>query len=71
LANEGTQLIGSLVALVVEEGVLFSSAFCSVFWFKKRNMLHGLSFSNELIARDERLHTETNVLAYSFIDKST
>lgn len=47
-----------LVAFAIVEGVFFSASFCSVFWLKKRNMMHGLSFSNELISRDEGLHTK-------------
>tara|TARA_B110000261_G_scaffold162389_1_gene205875 strand:- start:4362 stop:5297 length:936 start_codon:yes stop_codon:yes gene_type:complete len=46
-----------LVAFAIVEGVFFSASFCSVFWLKKRNLMHGLSFSNELISRDEGLHT--------------
>ena len=46
-----------LVAFAIVEGVFFSASFCSIFWLKKRNLMHGLSFSNELISRDEGLHT--------------
>jgi ribonucleotide reductase beta subunit family protein with ferritin-like domain len=54
-----------LVAFACVEGIAFSGAFCSVFWCKKRGLLQGLSFSNELISRDEALHTEFAVLLYS------
>ena len=46
-----------LVAFAVVEGVFFSGAFCSIFWLKKRGLMPGLTFSNELISRDEALHT--------------
>jgi ribonucleoside-diphosphate reductase subunit M2 len=54
-----------LVAFACVEGIAFSGAFCSIFWCKKRGILQGLSFSNELISRDEALHTEFAVLLYS------
>ena len=54
-----------LVAFAVVEGIFFSSAFASIFWLKKRGLLQGLTFSNELISRDEALHTEFAILLYS------
>jgi len=54
-----------LVAFACVEGIAFSGAFCSVFWCKKRGLLQGLTFSNELISRDEALHTEFAILLYS------
>ena len=45
-----------LVAFAVVEGIFFSGSFCAIFWLKKRNIMHGLTFSNELISRDEGLH---------------
>jgi len=54
-----------LLAFAVIEGIFFSGAFCSIFWLKKRGLLPGLCFSNELISRDEALHTEFAVLLYS------
>jgi ribonucleoside-diphosphate reductase subunit M2 len=54
-----------LVAFACVEGIFFSGAFCSIFWLKKRGLLPGLCFSNELISRDEALHTEFAVLLYS------
>jgi len=53
-----------LVAFACVEGIHFSGAFCAIFWFKKRNLLQGLCFSNELISRDEALHTEFAVALY-------
>ena len=53
-----------LIAFSVVEGIFFSSAFCSIFWLRKRGLMPGLTFSNELIARDEGLHTDFAVLLY-------
>jgi ribonucleotide reductase beta subunit family protein with ferritin-like domain len=53
-----------LVAFVCVEGILFSGSFCAIFWMKKRGLLPGLSFSNEMIARDEGLHMEFGILMY-------
>ena len=54
-----------LVAFACVEGIFFSGAFCSIFWLKKRGKMPGLTFSNELISRDEALHTEFAVLLYT------
>lgn len=54
-----------LVAFACVEGIFFSGAFCSIFWLKKRGLMHGLCFSNELISRDEGLHCEFAILLYS------
>ena len=54
-----------LIAFACVEGIFFSGAFCSIFWLKKRGLMPGLTFSNELISRDEALHTEFAVLLYS------
>jgi len=54
-----------LVAFACVEGIAFSGAFCAIFWLKKRGLLKGLTFSNELISRDEALHTEFAILLYS------
>jgi ribonucleoside-diphosphate reductase subunit M2 len=53
-----------LVAFACVEGIFFSGAFCSIFWLKKRGLLPGLTFSNELISRDEALHTEFAIMLY-------
>jgi ribonucleotide reductase beta subunit family protein with ferritin-like domain len=58
-----------LVAFACIEGIFFSGAFCAIFWLKKRGILPGLTFSNELISRDEALHTEFAVLLYSILEK--
>lgn len=54
-----------LVAFACIEGIFFSGAFCSIYWLKKRGLMPGLTFSNELISRDEALHTEFAVLLYN------
>ena len=58
-----------LVAFACVEGIFFSGAFCSIYWLKKRGLMPGLTFSNELISRDEALHTEFAVLLYSQLNK--
>jgi ribonucleotide reductase beta subunit family protein with ferritin-like domain len=58
-----------LIAFACVEGIFFSGAFCSIYWLKKRGLLPGLTFSNELISRDEALHTEFAVYLYSKLEK--
>jgi len=56
-----------LLAFALVEGVFFSGAYCRIFWLKERGLMPGLSFSNELISRDEGMHVEFAVLLYSKI----
>merc|ERR1712124_75785 len=56
-----------LVAFAAVEGILFSGAFCSIYWLKKRSMMPGLTFSNELISRDEGLHADFACLLYRML----
>lgn len=56
-----------LVAFMAVEGIFFSGSFCSIFWLKKRGLMPGLAFSNELISRDEGMHCEMAVLLYSML----
>jgi len=58
-----------LVAFACVEGIFFSGAFCSIYWMKKRGLMPGLTFSNELISRDEALHCEFAILLYSKLAK--
>ena len=58
-----------LIAFACVEGIFFSGAFCSIYWLKKRGLMPGLTFSNELISRDEALHTEFAVLLYNKLTK--
>ncbi|BDA41924.1 Ribonucleoside-diphosphate reductase small chain [Coccomyxa sp. Obi] len=57
-----------LVAWSCVEGIFFSGSFCSIFWLKKRGLMHGLTFSNELISRDEGLHCDFACLLYSLLN---
>lgn len=57
-----------LVAFALVEGLFFSSSFAAIYWIKKRGLMPGLTFSNELISRDEALHTEFAILLYSKIE---
>jgi ribonucleoside-diphosphate reductase beta chain len=54
-----------LVAFAAVEGIFFSGSFCSIYWLKKRGLMPGLSFSNELISRDEGLHCDFACLLYT------
>ncbi|MCK9467710.1 MAG: ribonucleotide-diphosphate reductase subunit beta [Candidatus Absconditabacterales bacterium] len=56
-----------LVAFAAVEGIFFSGSFCSIFWLKKRGLMPGLCFSNELISRDEGLHCDFACLLYSML----
>eukprot|EP00487_Bulimina_marginata_P000301 TRINITY_DN1054_c0_g1_i2.p1 TRINITY_DN1054_c0_g1~~TRINITY_DN1054_c0_g1_i2.p1 ORF type:complete len:230 (-),score=4.13 TRINITY_DN1054_c0_g1_i2:15-704(-) len=56
--------IQRLVAFACVEGIFFSGSFCALFWLKKRGLMPGLTFSNELISRDEGLHTDFACLLY-------
>jgi|TARA_B110000483_G_C18165450_1_gene531086 ribonucleotide reductase beta subunit family protein with ferritin-like domain len=54
-----------LVAFACVEGIFFSGSFCSIYWLKKRGLMPGLTFSNELISRDEGMHTDFAVLLFN------
>ena len=54
-----------LLAFACIEGIFFSGSFCSIYWLKKRQLMPGLTFSNELISRDEGMHTDFAILLYS------
>lgn len=56
-----------LVAFVAVEGIFFSGSFCAIYWLKKRGIMPGLTFSNELISRDEGLHTDYAVEIYNML----
>mgnify|MGYP001035309719 CR=1 FL=1 len=57
-----------LVAFACVEGIFFSGSFCAIYWLKKRGLMPGLTFSNELISRDEGLHTDFACLIYSMLN---
>jgi len=65
--NDENSFAERLVAFAAVEGILFSGAFCSIYWLKKRSMMPGLTFSNELISRDEGLHADFACLLYSML----
>jgi len=56
-----------IVAFAAVEGILFSGSFCAIYWLKKRGLMPGLTFSNELISRDEGLHAEFACLVYGML----
>jgi len=56
-----------VVAFAAVEGILFSGSFCAIYWLKKRGLMPGLTFSNELISRDEGLHTEFACMLYRML----
>ncbi|OZJ02930.1 Ribonucleoside-diphosphate reductase small chain [Bifiguratus adelaidae] len=58
-----------LIAFAAVEGIFFSGSFASIFWLKKRGLMPGLTFSNELISRDEGLHTDFACLLFSLLRK--
>ena len=58
-----------LLAFACIEGIFFSGSFCAIFWLKKRQLMPGLTFSNELISRDEGMHTDFACLLYSHIER--
>ena len=65
--NSDASFATRLVAFAAVEGIFFSGSFCAIFWLKRRGLMPGLTFSNELISRDEGMHTEFAVLLYSMI----
>ena len=69
IADNRSSFAARLVAFAAIEGIFFSSSFASIYWIKKRGIMPGLTFSNELISRDEALHTEFAILLYSKLQK--
>ena len=65
--NKNDSFAERLIAFAAVEGIFFSGSFCAIFWLKKRSLLPGLSFSNELISRDEGMHTDFACLLYKHI----
>ena len=63
--EEAPSFAHRLIAFAAVEGIFFSGSFCSIYWLKKRGLMPGLTFSNELISRDEALHTEFAVLLFN------
>jgi ribonucleoside-diphosphate reductase subunit M2 len=69
IGDKRSSFASRLVAFAVIEGIFFSSSFANIFLIKKRGLMPGLTFSNELISRDEALHTEFAVLLYSKLQR--
>ena len=69
ITNEKATFQERVIAFAAVEGIFFSGSFAAVFWLKERGLLPGLTFSNELISRDEGLHTEFACLIYSHLDE--
>merc|ERR1740120_437235 len=65
--NHENSFAERLVAFAAVEGILFSGSFCAIYWLKKRGLMPGLTFSNELISRDEGLHAEFACLLYGML----
>jgi ribonucleoside-diphosphate reductase beta chain len=66
--NAAPSFAHRLVAFAAVEGVFFSGSFCAIYWLKKRGLMHGLTFSNELISRDEGMHCDFACLLYSMLE---
>jgi len=65
--NSENSFAERLVAFAAVEGILFSGSFCAIYWLKKRGLMPGLTFSNELISRDEGLHADFACLIYNML----
>lgn len=65
IENKDAPFSQRLIAFAIVEGVFFSASFCAIFWLRERGLLPGLSFANQLISRDENLHTEFACILYS------
>ncbi|MCJ1329449.1 Ribonucleotide-diphosphate reductase (RNR), small subunit [Thelotrema lepadinum] len=68
IQDQNSTFASRLVAFAAVEGIFFSGSFASVFWLKKRGLMPGLTFSNELISRDEGLHTDFACLLFSHLN---
>ena len=69
ISDKRSNFATRLLAFVCVEGIFFSGSFCAIYWLKKRGLMPGLTFSNELISRDEGMHTDFAVLLYSKLTK--
>jgi ribonucleoside-diphosphate reductase subunit M2 len=67
ISDRRSTFVERLVSFVAVEGVFFSGSFASIFWLKKRGLMLGLAFSNDLISRDEGMHTEFACLLFSHL----
>lgn len=69
ISDEKSSFAERLIAFAAVEGIFFSGSFASIFWLKKRGLMPGLTFSNELISRDEGLHTDFACLLFSHLQR--
>ncbi|KAK0203039.1 ribonucleotide reductase small subunit [Desarmillaria ectypa] len=69
ISDERSTFAERLVAFAAVEGIFFSGSFASIFWLKKRGLMPGLTFSNELISRDEGMHTDFGCLLFSHLKR--
>jgi ribonucleoside-diphosphate reductase subunit M2 len=67
ISDKNSTFATRLVAFAAVEGIFFSGSFASIFWLKKRGLMPGLTFSNELISRDEGMHTDFACLLFSLL----
>jgi len=69
ISDQKSTFAERLVAFAAVEGIFFSGSFGSIFWLKKRGLMPGLTFSNELISRDEGMHTDFACLLFSHLKR--
>ena len=69
IQDKRSSFAARLVAFACVEGIFFSGAFCSIYWLKKRGLMPGLTFSNELISRDEGMHTDLAIMLFNKLNK--
>ena len=67
IGDKDSSFATRLIAFAIVEGIFFSGSFCAIYWLKKRGLMPGLTYSNELISRDEGMHTDFAVLLYSML----
>jgi len=68
ISDKNANFARRLVAFAAVEGIFFSGSFCAIFWLRKRGLMPGLTFSNELISRDEGMHTDFAVALYNMLN---
>jgi ribonucleotide reductase beta subunit family protein with ferritin-like domain len=69
ITDDTSNFASRLVAFAAVEGIFFSGSFCSIYWLKEKGIMPGLTFSNELISRDEGMHTDFACLLYSMLNE--
>jgi len=69
IAEDNANYATRLIAFAVVEGIFFSGSFCAIYWLKKRGLMPGLTFSNELISRDEGMHTDFAIEMFQYEER--